>query len=430
MKTFYLFFIVTFLSVNLAKANIIRDSEIEEAINLIIEPLRANSGLKDLKIFIIEDAVPNAFTIGDNEIGITSGLIIDFPDPDVLRGLVAHEIGHILGHHEARRDEIVDNYKNATLGTASLGLATAISKVAGPEAEIAGGGMHFAERSIFAYKSGQEIEADQTALALLEKSSHSGVGLIKFFEKIDLQLLRDSFNQYDQTHPVSNQRLLMLKSFVKRSKFVLSQNSLDIINKYKRSAAKLAAFTYEISKIFDCKFEDDSNEINCYMRAIKCFRIGNFEDSINHINSLIMKYPNDAYYHELKAQIYFEAGKSAALNEYEMAEKSRPDDLLIRLGKAVTAITLYKNDIRISRYYKDLSYVLEKEPENLLALYYMKIYYEKNGLKGKSYLNSAIIAYKSGHIEDAEKNAQMALDALPKNSAEWKRAGDILEATK
>jgi predicted Zn-dependent protease len=37
---------------------------------------------------------------------ITSGLIINYPDPDVLRGVVAHEIGHILGHHVARRDEV------------------------------------------------------------------------------------------------------------------------------------------------------------------------------------------------------------------------------------------------------------------------------------------------------------------------------------
>ncbi len=431
MKLRHFFFIIIFLSANLAKANIIRDSEIEETVNLVVQPLRETSGLKNLKIYIIDDPLPNAFTAGGNEIFITSGLIIDYPDPDVLRGVVAHEIGHILGHHITRRQEVIDNYKKAAIGTTALGLATAISGGAAEGLAIAIGGMHFSERSIYAYSREFESSADQTALRLLDKSSHSVVGLIKFFEKMQLQSSGDLFNQYDQTHPLNNERLLILRSFNKRSKFSTSQNNDDIIYKYSRSSAKLAAFTLEINKILDCKFEDNIDEVTHYMKAIKCFRIGNFDDSLNHVNSLIMKHPDDAYYHELKAQIYFEAGKKAALHEYELAQEARPNDPLIRLGKAIVGISAHIDDPRyVTKYYKDLLFVLDKEPDNLLALHYMAIYYEKNGLTGKSYLNTALIALKSGRINDARKMATMAMNNLPKHSPDWYKAGDILEATK
>ena len=132
----------------------------------------------------------------------------------------------------------------------------------------------------------------------------------------------------------------------------------------------------------------------------------------------------------LKRQIYFEAGKKAALSEYIIASDAKPDDVLIRLGKAIVGINKYIDDQhRITRFYKDLLFVTERDPDNLLALHYLAIYYEKKGLVGKSYLNTAIIALRSGRIEDARKMASSAMRILPKRSPDWYRAGDIIAAT-
>ena len=48
---------------------------------------------------------------------------------------------------------------------------------------VAMGGTPYAERSIYAYSRSFESRADQTALKLLEKSSHGTVVLIYLFEK-------------------------------------------------------------------------------------------------------------------------------------------------------------------------------------------------------------------------------------------------------
>ena len=427
MRHIHLFITIFFLSLSSANADIIRDSEIEEAIELIVAPLRKAAGLKDLEIYIIDDPTPNAFTAGGNRIFVNSGLIINNPDPDILRGVIAHEMGHILGQHVIRRQEVIENYQKAALGATALGLATAISGGAAEGLAIAMGGSHIAERSIYAYSRTFESSADQIALKILEKSSHSAIGLIDFFKKMRMFSKSGMVNPYDQTHPSSNDRLLILNSFNKRSKFKTSQNHDDIIYKYTRSSAKLAAFTLDIDKILDCSYEENADEVTHYMKAIKCFRIGNFDDALNHTNHLIMKRPHDPYYHELKAQIYFESGKKAALSEYIIADNEKPNDVLIRLGKAIVGITTHIDDQRyITRFYKDLLFVIKQEPDNLLARHYLAIYYEKKGLIGKSHLNTAI---HSGRIDDARKMAASAIKLLKNKSPDWYKAGDILAAT-
>lgn len=426
--SFLITFSLTFI--NIANANIIRDSEIQEAVDLIISPLKKVANLPDLKIHIIDDPTPNAFTAGGNDIFVNSGLIIDFPNPDILRGIIAHEIGHILGNHIVRHQEVIDNYTKASIGATALGLATAISGGAAEGLVIAMGATHFAERSIYAYSRTFESSADQTALKLLEKSSQSSVGLIEFFEKMQIFANSNMQNPYELTHPLSNDRLLILRSFNKRSKFRESQTHDDLLYKYTRSSAKLAAYTLDLDKIFDAKYEENVEEIAHYMKAIKYFRMGNFDDALNHINHLIMKHPADPYYHELKGQIYFEAGKSSALTEYLIACEAKPNDVLIRLGKAIVGITTHQEDAqRLTRFYKDLLFVLENDPDNLLALHYLAKYYEKKGLIGKSRLNTAIIALKSGRVKDARTMAKIALDELPNKSPDWYKAGDILAAT-
>ena len=194
-KLFVTIFLILF-SFNNSYANIIRDSEIEETINLVIAPLKTVSGIQDLKIFVINDETPNAFTLGGTIVFIHSGLITKFPDPDVLRGVVAHELAHILGQHISRRQETIDNYTLVAMGTAAIGLATAIG-TGSPGVAIMLAGNHVAERSVQAYSRTFESSADQMALKLLEKSHHSSIGMIKFFEQAQVNSKSNLINPYE-----------------------------------------------------------------------------------------------------------------------------------------------------------------------------------------------------------------------------------------
>jgi predicted Zn-dependent protease len=431
MKLNYLPFIIILVTLNVAKANIIRDSEIEETIEMVVQPLKKVTGLQNLKIHLINDPVANAFTIGGNDIFVSSGLIINYPDPDVLRGVVAHEIGHIIGHHVSRRQNIMDNYQKAAISATALGLATATSGRVEEGLGITLGAAHISERSVLAYSREFESSADQTALKLLEKSKHSTIGLIKFFENMNPLSTTKIYNKYEQTHPLSNERLAIIRSFNKRSKFSSGQNNENLIYRYFRTSAKLAAYTMDSDKMPNFDFGKYKDELNYYINAITKFRAGNFDDTLNNINLLIMRKPEDPYYHELKAQLYFEAGIKSALGEYQIVVEKKPDDPLIRLGKAMAGITnTMDSPPDMEKYYEDLKFVLRKEPDNLLALHYMAIYYSKQKMTGQSYLNTAIIAFKSGRKADAIKMATAALKILPEKSPDWYKASDILNAAK
>lgn len=430
MKNKILLFIncILFCLYTSAAANIIKDSEIDETIDLIARPLFQAARLSNTKVYIIKDDSLNAFTDG-SDIYINSSMINQFNDIDVIRGVIAHEIGHITGKHVTRKDENIANYSKTALSTMALGLAVAMSSGnADLLAPISLGGAHFAERSYLSYSRTFESSADQTALKLLEQNKYSSCGMIEFFEYMNRQHNNNLINPYDQTHPTSRERLTILKNFYQRSKFSNAANSLQLKYRFARAQAKLLAFTVtdtnRLLKSIDPKLDI---EISDYIKAICYFRLGDLDKSLHYINALIKLLPYDPYYHELKGQILFEFGKEEALSSYITALNIRPHDLLIKFSKAIVGITIYINQPnKMDEYYQDLSAIIKDEPDNLTARYYLSIYYERHGKKAEGLLQSAIIALKSGNIKRAKSMARAAIKNLKVNTPNWYKANDII----
>lgn len=424
-----LFITATFF--NAQGSSIIRDSEIEETINLIAEPLLRTAKLKGIKIYLINDQTLNAFTNGSNEIYIYSGMMNSFADLDVIRGVIAHEIGHIIGKHVARQLENIDNYNKLSLSSIAIGLASAASGNAALATAIALGGMHISERSVLSYSRTFEASADHAALKLLESNGYSCKGMIEFFNYISKQIRDPLVNVYDQTHPLSNERLLYLQDFYQKSKFKTDHNPFGLEYKFARSRAKLIAFTTQDPAYLLENIPADLNpEIADYMRSICYFRISNLDKALQYVNRLIEQYPKDPYYNELKGQILFEFGKPEALSAYVIAAQLRPDDLLIKTSKAIVGITIYQNESqKMLPFYQDLKTVSDKERDNNpLILYYLAMYYEKTGQSGQSILCSAIIAQKSGDIKRAKLLASAALKNLEQGTPSWYKASDIINS--
>ncbi|MDL2279627.1 zinc metalloprotease HtpX [Desulfovibrio sp. OttesenSCG-928-G11] len=78
-----------------------RELSREEApmLHAMVEELAARAGIPKPRVCVIPDAAPNAFATGRNPqnavVAVTEG-IVRLLSPDELRGVVAHEIGHIL----------------------------------------------------------------------------------------------------------------------------------------------------------------------------------------------------------------------------------------------------------------------------------------------------------------------------------------------
>lgn len=424
------FFILIVFSAYTAFGNIIRDSEIEETLFNIAKPIAASANIKDLKIYLIQDDSLNAFTDGGDRIYLFSGMLTQFNNIDVIRGVIAHEIGHILGKHVVRRQENIETYNKIALSSAAIGLVAAVASNASMDAATAiiMGSDHFANRSIMSYSRAYESSADQAAIRLLEKNGYSVQGMMDFFAYISKQSSGIFINQYDQTHPLSQDRMTTVTNHYQKSKFKTSNRSADLEYRFERSVAKLLAFTTkDPKKLLHDSSSSFSEEITDYIRAICFFRIGDLNNAIKMIDKLITKKPLDAFFHELKGQILFEFGKKESLDSYNTAVKLKPNDLLIKLSRAIVGITVYFNDTNeLKKFYTDLQFVQDLEPDNMVALYYISLYYDRVHEKPKSLLYSAIMALKTGNFDRAKILARQALPGLKKESPDWYKANDII----
>ena len=111
MKKFVLllFFL---LSISSNSLGFIRDSEIENLIKEIVEPIADAAGQKkeNLEIFIINDNQLNAFVTPGQKIFIFTGLITNSKNSNALEGVIAHEIGNINGRHHVKIYEQIENH--------------------------------------------------------------------------------------------------------------------------------------------------------------------------------------------------------------------------------------------------------------------------------------------------------------------------------
>ncbi|MCC2646029.1 MAG: peptidase [Rickettsiaceae bacterium] len=420
-----------FLPLSVYAQDIIRDSEIENAVRQVADPVIRAAGFKpsQIDIYIINDNSINAFTTGGKEIYINSGLIKNFEQPDILRGVIAHEIGHIVGGHRPSQAQKAQEYSMAAMSAMGLGLAmSGAIKDFAPGFAIALGGVHYAERSMLYYSRIDESLADKSAMRFLEMSGHTSKGLVDLMEKLyaENRSISKYVNPYDLTHPLSEARLSSIRRFYQNSKHKSSSNGESLLKAYKRAQIKLKAFTDDADNLLK-SYRNKDDEYAKYVKSIVYFRKSNKAQALNYINELLELYPSDPYYSELKGQILFEFGNAEALKYYDVALKKIPNDTLLKLSNAIVRLNIYKasspelKDIEIN-----LKQVLAREKNNLTALYYLGMYYDRIGKKSKSQLTMAIFFSKKGDAKQAKAYARQAIKGLAPKSPEWYQANDIL----
>lgn len=405
--------------------NIIRDSEIENTINQVIKPLLRASSINNLKIHILSDNSINAFTGGGSEIFVNSGLISNFPDADLFRGVIAHEMGHIMGHHVLRQIDNIENQQKVAASAMAIGLAGALAGAPIVAIGAMAGGINYADSTIMQSSRIFESSADQAGLQLLEKSGNSAIGLLKLLTYLENNTNNLFTNPYEMTHPLSADRIDAVSNFIARSKFKTSQTAPAISYAFKRAAFKLYAFTAPLSNASVTK--SGSEEIDNYIMAILAMRKGKLQDAINYIDRLLGASPEDPYYHELKGQILFAFGKKEALASYQKAIELLPNDALLRISRAAVILNIdSKNQAHFTQIINDLKFAQNKEPDNLMPYYFLAIVYDKLGDKGSSALNHAIFFFKQGNLKDAKMMARIAVKFLPQNTPDWYKANDII----
>ena len=81
--------------------SILRDAETEALLRDMATPLVRAAGLdpKNVDIVLVNDSSINAFVAGGQAVYVHSGLINEASHANEVQGVIAHELGHVVGGH-------------------------------------------------------------------------------------------------------------------------------------------------------------------------------------------------------------------------------------------------------------------------------------------------------------------------------------------
>jgi predicted Zn-dependent protease len=133
---------------------------------------RAGGRAGTMKLFVLESEVPNAFAAPGGNVVVTTGLLRALGSPDELAAVIAHEHGH------ARRGHVM----RAIMRRVSLGVLLGL--IAGDSSALSGGLKVAGELGALSYSREHEREADDEAIALLERHGASPLALENALEGI------------------------------------------------------------------------------------------------------------------------------------------------------------------------------------------------------------------------------------------------------
>jgi predicted Zn-dependent protease len=410
--------------------SIIRDTEIEEIIHKEVTPVIAASGLNpdDVHIYIINDNSLNAVTAGGQNIFLFTGMIEQTENPNQLMGVVAHESGHIAGGHLLRNEMERAGLKPflLTMGLGILAAAAGAPDVGG--ALIASSGYMGALGSV-GYSRSQEGAADQAGATALEKAGLSGKGLVDFFENYRYEEVFENArrDQYFQDHPLSEDRIQSLRKRVEAAAHYGVTDSPESIAQHELMKAKLSAFTEPPQQTFNKYPETDKSYVARYSRAIAYFMSTEPVQALKSLDSLLADYPNNPYLWELKGQVLFESSHPVeAEAAHRRSVELKPGAPILMMNLAQVLIVEGK-PAQLDEAVADLrkALLIEKN-DDAVAWRFLSQAYDAKNMPGEARLAAAEEHFAQGQMGDAKAFAMRARKDLKPNSAEWRRATDIV----
>ncbi|MBR1605059.1 MAG: M48 family metalloprotease [Alphaproteobacteria bacterium] len=403
--------VLFFANNSFAQMIILSDEETELYLQSLIRPIFQAAGIPfdRNKIYIVEDNSLNAFVSDGNNLFIHSETILKAKNSDELRGIIAHEAGHIQGGHILRHKLLMQEMQNVSL--ASLVVAGALGAASG-RGDVAMGVALGAQSSLInqslAYRVQEERNADEAAISLLRKTHHSPQGLLNFMKKIQAQNKLQGINEnsYFRTHPLSGERIAFLQEAVKNSPYQPNSGSPD--KQLKRIQAKLYAFVKSPAQT-SLKYPLSDKSIDSqYARAIAAFKKMDFIKSFTITDKLIKYEPNNPHFHELKGQILMEQGKiQQAQAEFAQASKLLPYSVLFKINEAQAVLELSPSAVQLKNIIAQLQQASVARPTTIGWLLLAKAYGLNNQTAEAQYA-SAQFSVMTGDLALAKHQAEEA----------------------
>lgn len=413
-----------------AAQSILRDSETEKLFADMSKPLIEAAKLdpKNVKIVLINDPEINAFVAGGQVVYIHTGLLTQADNANQVQGVIAHELGHVVGGHVIRSGE---GAKQAT-GISILSLVLGGLAMAAGAGEAGMGAMALGQQmamgQFLAFTRAQETSADLAGVSYLSKAGVSGQGSIQFFKKLQNQEYRLAVyatDSYNRTHPLSSERVATLTDLYKKDPAWSRQTDAALEARFQRVRAKLIGYISDKEGVLRTYPKSDQSVPAHYARAYAYHRMGDRDAALREADALLATAPQDPFYLELKGQILLESGKpTEALEPLRLSVAKAPDQPMIQamLGHALLATE--KND-NLPEAEKVLRASIGRDNEQPFAWYQLGVIYDRKGDMSRAALATAERYSLEGEPKLALASAERALKGIPQGTPDFLRAQDI-----
>ncbi|MBI1407606.1 MAG: M48 family metalloprotease [Caulobacter sp.] len=410
------------------QVSLLRDTEIEEIMHQEADPLLIAAGLtpKDVRILLVGDKTLNAFATQGLMLGFNTGLIMETETPNQLKGVMAHETGHLAGAHPLRSGDMQNAGLRPMLLTMGLGVLAMLAGAPDAGAVLIGNSGYFGTLGALGYSREQEGRADQAAVGFLEASGQSGRGLVEFFDKFRYQEVFQEARRfpYFRSHPLSSERIELLRSRVEKQKHYDVVDTPEEIERHEIMKAKIIGFTTPQAALVKYPETDKSFHAR-YARAISYYRLKDVNRAVTLVDDLLKEQPENPYLWELKGQMLFEFARTKEA-EYPQRRsvELKPNAPLLRINLGQTLINLgdpAKRDEGIDELKRAL---LDEDIPDAWRL--LAQAYDARGDEGLARLATAEYYYGLGGLNEARVFAMRARELLDKDSVSWRRATDIV----
>jgi predicted Zn-dependent protease len=188
-------------------APLISDSEITRYVTTLGRSMTSGTSRADLdwRFTVVDMSVVNAMALPGGYVYVTRGLIEQSDRMDELAGVMAHEIGHVVGRHSVTQQESDEKRDLALLMLCTL--TDACSSIGGAIVVQVG-----ADAAKAQYSQRHETEADSLAVVIAARAGIDPQGLPVFLQKVLEQRTEQpkAIEAFFASHPTDEARIRAL----------------------------------------------------------------------------------------------------------------------------------------------------------------------------------------------------------------------------
>ena len=238
------------------------------------------------QFFVIDNDVPNAFTIPGGYVFVNTGLICLMAKEGELASVLAHELGHAEARHIHRQLE-----QQKPLMVASLAAILAGALIGNPQLAqaITAGSMGGAQTIALSYSRDHEREADQIGLRILQATGYPPSDAPSAMQRLAQRQWQDRPGNYDylMSHPGVVERVGYLSEIAAKLKGSGENKSLDpgLFPYAKITILGLKNDNHGLDRLInDASQLGYDSSVVAFARGVKALGYGDFSNAVAYLD--------------------------------------------------------------------------------------------------------------------------------------------------